>query len=92
MIRLLCVVCTLLASPAFAEQTCGPHDAMADNLAEKYGDTVKVMGVTPDKMLMEVYVNETSGTWTAAMTTQAGISCYAAIGAEAKVIKPGVPS
>ena len=92
MIRLLCVVCTLLASPAFAEPQCGPRTAVADALAMQFGETVREMGLTGDARLMELYGNDKTGTWTAVITTDAGISCFAASGTAFKAVKPGVPS
>lgn len=69
----------LCASPAMADQ-CAPRQVMVGALASQYGETRHGMGLVSDQSVVELWINEATGTWTATYTDPAGQSCIAASG------------
>lgn len=87
------VICSLMASPAYAAQ-CAPHDAMRAGLDRKYGEVPVAMGQAnvASPRMVEVYANRVTGTWTIVQTDPSGMACLAAAGIMWQAIAPGVPS
>ena len=53
---------------------------MIERLADKYGEAARVVGLMQNGSVMEIYSNSELGTWTAVVSTPAGISCVVASG------------
>lgn len=71
----------LLAMPASAAPTCLPHHQMVAGLASGYGETRRMVALTaPQPMVMEIFANAETGTWTAVMTPPGGLTCMVASG------------
>lgn len=71
----------LLACPAAAQQRpCVPRTALVQNLAEKYGETRRAVGLVSPSAMMELFASDDTGTWTIAVTNGAGISCLVGSG------------
>jgi adenine deaminase len=56
-----------LASQAVAAPVCAPRDVIQRVLVDRYGETPRVAGLTPDGALMEVYGSE-AGSWSVTVT------------------------
>ena len=70
----------LIATQAHAQTPrCTTHDDMVKKLADKYGESRRVLG-TSRAALMEVFHNPETGTWTLVVTGTNGISCIRAAG------------
>jgi hypothetical protein len=63
-----------------AARACAPHDAVVQQLAEGYGESPRALGLGSNNVLMHLFANEVSGSWTITVTTPAGISCLLASG------------
>lgn len=71
----------LTASYSLAQEpnqgsTCGGMMEVRTFLSEQYGESPQVAGVTPDGIIMEIYANAQTGSWTMLATTVDGVSCF----------------
>jgi hypothetical protein len=73
----LVLILLLLPSAALAE--CIPYEAGTSPLKEKYGEVKSFWGLA-DKNLLELWVNEDTGTWTIVVQTPDGLVCSIAAG------------
>lgn len=70
----------LAAVPALAQQAnCGVRTGIVEELARKYGEAQRAIGMAGNRLL-EIWSNETSGSWTILMTDASGIACVMASG------------
>ena len=76
LVAALMIVFPLAAHAQFA---CAPRDGIVAELAQRFKETPEANGVTPDGMLLEVFVSE-ARSWTILITSPKGISCLAASG------------
>lgn len=70
----------LATIPATAQSACDAYDALAKTLSERYGEVRQTMAHDGGGNLIEQWANPETGTWTATLTTQGGISCIVAAG------------
>ena len=68
-------------APTFAEPQlpCAPRDEVVTQLAQRYKEVPEANGVTPQGLLLEVFVSE-SRSFTLLFTTPQGLSCIAVVG------------
>lgn len=59
---------------------CGPRAAVVAQLAERYGEIRRSMGLAANNMVMEVFASESSQSWTITVTTPQGQTCLVASG------------
>lgn len=59
---------------------CAPRGLVVGVLKEKYNESVDTMGVTPQGVIVEMWVSEAAGTWSLVVTTD-GQSCLLLAGA-----------
>ncbi len=72
---------TALAATAQAQvQPCAERDKVIQRLNNKYGETVRSMGLGANNGMMEVYASEETGTWTITVTMPDGQTCLIASG------------
>ncbi len=77
----------LAATQAEAQgRNCGPHGAVTAHLAEKFNESRTMMGLAANQMVIEVFVNAESGSWTIIVTRPDGVTCLVASGSNADVI------
>lgn len=72
------VTALLLAScaPANAQGLqCASHEAVAEGLAERWGERRVMSGVISEQQFFEVYANLSTGTWTAITVQADGMAC-----------------
>jgi hypothetical protein len=67
---------SLVAEAQFA---CAPRDDVVNELTLRFKETPEANGITPDGMLIEIFVSE-ARSWTILITSTKGISCIAAAG------------
>ena len=73
-------IAAMLAAPA-AAATCGPKKALTTTLADKYHEAPVGGGITvAGQGVLTIYTSPDGSTWTAVMTTGAGLSCIMAAG------------
>jgi hypothetical protein len=71
-----------LTPAADAATTCGPHDRAVRNLSNKYGEAPIATGMVSPELVMEMFVNAETGSWTVIYTNLDGISCVVGAGTE----------
>ncbi|RUS60215.1 hypothetical protein EGN72_10500 [Pseudorhodobacter sp. E13] len=59
---------------------CGPRAAVVAQLADRYGETRRSMGLAANNMVMEVFASDASQSWTITVTTPQGQTCLVASG------------
>ncbi|MEY1554518.1 hypothetical protein AB3Y40_02695 [Yoonia sp. R2331] len=67
-------------------RNCGPHGAVTTHLAENYNESRTMMGLAANQMVIEVFVNAETGSWTIIATRPDGVTCLVASGSNADVI------
>lgn len=79
---LISAAVALSIGPAAAEtlRNCAPREVIAARLAEKYGETPQVAGLSSIGTLLEVFASPDTGTWTVIQTTPKGTACLVAAG------------
>jgi predicted methyltransferase len=73
----------LAATPAAnAEETraCAERSRVVAKLEQKFGETLRSLGLHRDDAVVEVYSSDETGTWTILMTRPDGMSCLLAAG------------
>jgi hypothetical protein len=74
----------LLSLTPFAEaegrQPCAARADVVQKLLERFGETLRSVGLQPDETLVEVSSSERTGSWTILQTKPDGTSCLIAAG------------
>jgi hypothetical protein len=76
--------------PTQAQGNCNTHDSAREQLADRFGERVIVMGLSASGALMELWANPDTGTWTLTATNAAGLTCVIGSG-EAFDLAPATP-
>jgi hypothetical protein len=77
-----------LALPALAQQKteaespaiCASHEAHSRYLADKFGEFPLFSGVAADGIALQLFVNRSTGTWTALLVRADGVACVTSAG------------
>jgi hypothetical protein len=90
---MLAFAASIAAGPAWAEQAsrpapeedtrppvCAAYQVHARYLAERYGEMPTFTGSVDDKIVMQVFVNRATGSWTALLVRTDGVSCVTSAG------------
>ena len=83
LVRALTALGLLAGTPsAEAEERprCAERALVVQRLAERYGETLRSMGLHRNDGLVEIYSSDATGTWTILMTRPDGTSCLLAAG------------
>lgn len=73
------------SAPAHAQSNvCGPHEAFAEKLNRDYGETLIFRGRLPNRDMMEIYTNPSTGSMSMISVNGYGIACYMLHGTESK--------
>jgi hypothetical protein len=59
---------------------CGPRAAVMAQLADRYGETRRSIGVAANNMVMELFASDASQSWSITVTTTQGQTCLIASG------------
>lgn len=82
----------ILATHAvFAQAQCGTRDKVVAQLAERYGETRRSVGMAQNAV-MEVYASAETGSWTIAVTTPDGTMCLVAAGQGFETVEEQLPA
>lgn len=75
--------CAALAGgipPAAAQMMCGQRTEIVNQLAAKFGETRRSVGLAEGRGVIEVYASEKTGSWTILLTNTEGTACLMAAG------------
>ena len=95
------IAVALLAATPTAEaetrQACAKRDQVVRKLEQKFGETLRSIGLHQSDGVVEIYSSEETGTWTILMTRPDGTTCLLASGQlweqdAAPLQKPGEPA
>ena len=75
-----------------AEPQCAAHQLVADQLAQKYGEARRSIGLASDNTVMELYASALTGTWTMTVTLPRGLTCLVASGDSFDTTKDTLPA
>lgn len=90
MLRLIALaVC--FAMPAAAQQQCGSRAAVLAHLASKYAEARQSIAVAANGVVVEVWANRDTGTWTITGSTAQGATCLIASGDAYEATDDAVP-
>ena len=100
LIRPAIAVALLAATPtaeAETRQACAKRDQVVRKLEQKFGETLRSIGLHQSDGVVEIYSSEETGTWTILMTRPDGMTCLLASGQlweqdAAPLQKPGEPA
>jgi len=90
----LAMLALAAGAPAFAEEAsrpaqpeadarpavCAAYQVHARYLAERYGEMPMFTGSVDDTLVLRVFVNRATGSWTALLVRTDGISCVTSAG------------
>ena len=68
------------AANADEARACAERARVVQKLQEKFGESLRSLGLHRDDGVVEVYSSEETGTWTILMTRPDGMSCLIAAG------------
>ncbi len=91
LLPMLGLLAALPAAPALAQAQCGARDALVAILAERYGESLRSVGLAQNAV-MEVYASLETGTWTIAVTTPDGTMCLVAAGQGFEEVEAPLPA
>lgn len=75
----LAVLVFLVSAPAIAQDQCGPTIAAIESLSTQFGEGYRSGGLA-DGVLVQMFANPNTGTWTVLATDPRGFSCVIAAG------------
>jgi hypothetical protein len=91
MLRLATALAVLLPCAAVAQSNCGPRDALADMLANDFGEARQTVALAVTGALVETYANLDTGSWTLTATAPGGPTCIVAHGQAFQLVAADVP-
>ena len=80
---LLVAILALTATPALPQPTCAPREAVTHMLETNHGERQQWRGLDANGMMVEVFANPETGTWTILVSGPEGASCLVAHGSDA---------
>jgi hypothetical protein len=83
LVRAAIALSLLGATPSAAQETgqaCAKRALVVQKLEERFGETLRSLGLHRDDGVVEIYSSEETGTWTILMTHPDGMSCLIAAG------------
>lgn len=84
----LVAVFLCLTSTAFAQSACGERAIVLAKLAENHGEEVRIRAVSERGLMMEITVNEESGSYSVLLTQPGGVTCLADAGYSFETVEP----
>jgi hypothetical protein len=69
----------LTSAPAAATSTCAVRSTIVGQLADRYSETRRGIGMTGNNAVVEVFASD-AGTWTVTVTLPSGMTCLVASG------------
>ncbi len=82
----------LLTQPAHAAPQCGPRASIVAQLAAKYGETRRSIGMAANNTVMETFASAQTGSWTIVVTLPDGSTCLVATGQNFEAVTEELPA
>lgn len=76
---------------AFAAPNCANRAIVLNELAAKYRETRRAVGIAANSTMMEMFAATDTGTWTLTVTTPDGTTCLVASGEGFEVVDETLP-
>jgi hypothetical protein len=75
--RWLAFLAVMAVTPALAQniQACGPRKVIIDYLKSNHNETIIVQGLSSKGWMLEIFVNDETGSWTIISTNPNSLSC-----------------
>lgn len=70
---------------------CAPRQMVLDQLAQKYGEARRGIGLVQQGSVMEVFASDETGTWTITVTLPNGMTCMVASGQSYEALAEALP-
>ena len=70
----------ILNTPAAAQSSCGPRDAVVELLGNQFAETTVAVGLASSGGVIEVLASDDGSSWTIMLTMPDGTSCVVATG------------
>ncbi|MGO4852576.1 hypothetical protein [Phaeovulum sp. W22_SRMD_FR3] len=86
------ILATQHASAQSTPTACGAHSAIVTQLASKYGETRRGLGIANNNSVMEVFASEATGSWTITVTMASGQTCMLASGQSFEALAEALPT
>jgi hypothetical protein len=79
---------------AFAQSggACGPHTAVVERLADRYGESRQSIALGSHNTVVAVFANLDAGSWTITVTTPGGPTCLVASGQSYQQVAEALPN
>lgn len=81
----------LATQSAFAAPNCGPREVVVAQLADRFDESRRGLGMAGTAALVEMFVSD-SGSWTITVTTPNGQTCLLASGQEWEMLNETLPA
>lgn len=82
----------LATQNAFAAPQCAERSIVMTELAGKYGETRRAIGLAANNTMMEMFASADTGSWTFAVTLPDGTTCLVASGEGFEPITERLPA
>ncbi len=82
----------LLTQAASAAPRCAPRAVVLEQLADRYGESRRSVGIAANNMVMELFANDESQSWTITVTTPQGQTCLLASGSGFEALTDPLPA
>ena len=85
-------VLIVAAHAASAGTQCGTRAAILAQLADKWGETRRSVGIAANNMVMETFASPATQSWTITVTTPDGKTCLIATGESFEPVTDALPA
>jgi SNF family Na+-dependent transporter len=86
------ILATQHASAQSTTTACGTRAAIVTQLAAKYGETRRGIGIANNNSVMEVFASDQTGSWTITVTVASGQTCMLASGQSFEGLADALPA
>lgn len=87
----LAILTGLAAMPVNSAPQCDTRETVIALLAERYGETRRMVGLAGQAAVMELYASDATGTWSITMTLPDGLMCLMASGSNFEAVTESLP-
>lgn len=86
------VALIFVTQAVYAAPQCGPRAMVLDQLAKRYGETRRSVGIAANNTVMEVFASADSQSWTITATSPDGNTCLVASGEGFEAVTEELPA
>lgn len=86
------VALILATQHAFAAANCAERSVVLTELAGKYQESRRAIGIAANTAVMEMFASTATGSWTLTVTTADGITCLIASGTGYQPLSDPLPA